>query len=36
VVVFPPAALGLIRNMTDRLDGICLLITGAALPAVNP
>ena len=28
--MFPPAALGLIRNMTDRLDGICLLITGAA------
>jgi len=30
VVVFPPAALGLIRKMTDRLDGIRVLITGAA------
>jgi meso-butanediol dehydrogenase / (S,S)-butanediol dehydrogenase / diacetyl reductase len=28
--VFPPAALGLIRKMTDRLDDIRVLITGAA------
>ena len=28
--MFPPAALGLIRKMTDRLDDIRVLITGAA------